>query len=276
MKQLTFMLVALVAMMGMVSCDNKDPEQIAQFQQEFYVRSVDKNDHSVQFSQTVSVITANYTQSEMDITVTAKLNGSASATIQFLKLAMAYDPTTGMYSMSKGANTTVSGGAAVSDIEGSFDMNTGIMYLHFVADGKYDVYCTTRLLYPYGSATSSYEKNGEKKTSTADDFCLAIELNADGTKANLTLYNVSLETDIAKVIYVDYASIPVTVTADGYVLEAAALEAAIDNVPKKDYDMTDFKATINTQGRRINGSFTIDGHDVTFSAKMLNESYILF
>ena len=40
--------------------------------------------------------------------------------------------------------------------------------------------------------------------------------------------------------------------------------------------MTDFKATINTQGRRINGSFTIDGHDVTFSAKMLNESYILF
>ena len=197
---------------------------------------------------------------------------SSSSTVQIKELAMVYDAYTGMFSIKKGANTTVSGGATVDNFDGTFDYNTGVMFLNFFIDGKYHVVCTTRLLYPYGNSTSTYEKDGQTKTCTVDDFCLAIELNDEGTKANLTLYNVQLENEKDKVIYIEYASIPVTVNTVGYNLEAASLEAKIDNLVKPDYDITNFKATISNNGRRINGSFIINGHTVAFSAKMLNET----
>ncbi|MBP5561843.1 MAG: hypothetical protein J6X70_08625 [Muribaculaceae bacterium] len=271
MKKITLLLMGLVAMTGMVSCDDKDPDQTAQFQQEYYIRSVNIDDQSVQFSKSVSVINVNYTKDIMDITVTVKLNASSSTTIQLKELALAYDAYTGMFSIKKGATTTVSDGATVDNFDGTFDYNTGVMYLNFFVDGKYHVVCTTRLLYPYGNSTSTYEKEGQTKTCTVDDFCLALELNDEGTKANLTLYNVQLETEKDKVIYIEYASLPVTVNVVGYNLEAASLEAKIDNLVKPDYNITDFKATITDNGRRINGSFIINGHTMVFNAKMLNE-----
>ena len=275
MKKITLLLLGLVAMTGMVSCNNEDPEQIVQFQQEFYIRSVNNDDNSVKFSKSMSLVNADFTSGEMDLTISVKLDDTHSATVQIKRLVLNYDAMSGLFTISKGATTTVEGGAVVGFFTGTLDNNTNIMYVNFEADGKYNVACTTRLLYPYGVMNSTYEKNGTKKTCKDNDFALAIELNEDGTKAKFTLYNVLLEDEQDMVIYIDYASAAVTPKIDGYYIEAATLEATIDNIAKKDYDITDFKATLTGHGRYIEGSFTIGGHEVTFKAKMLNDSTVL-
>lgn len=271
MKKSAFlMLAALTLIVGLNACtDSNDPDQIAQFQQEFYNRVVDNSDNSVKYSTTLATVTLNGTKQTMELYTSVKVTESSSVSMHLTDLVLKYDATTGVYTITTGEGTKIdASGNTVGNFSGAFDMNTGVLKTSFTLNDTHRVYTTSRLIYPYGKSTSTYASDEATKQYTNENFSISIALNSEGTSATLSLYNVMLEENAHATEVVNYTSLPVTVTSTGYTFAASSLDAIVENVPRTELNITGFNATATNQGNDLNGSFKVNGHDVTFSVKM--------
>lgn len=202
----------------------------------------------------------------LSLTIRAKLDGAKESTVEFKDLTMTEN---------KGVYSFKASGSGVEDLRGKLDFNEGTLRLNYNIDGKYRVIATTPEVFSTKCATSCVYGEGKSFTSNATMY----------------QYNIDTESLTAKMVVMDFVdqsakrtltnvkaltAAKVTVTKDGYVIEAESLPTTTTYILNGKattttlYPIADLKATIDLENDKYDATFKLANITITATGAINN------
>ena len=255
------MTMLLSACVGSSSNDNKVTREFA-----FVSRTTGPDLDGVQLCLNTISLEINYTDNTVVSKVTLALGSNKTIYFQTDPLSLSYDAAVGATVFGTRSITATSGDV-IDAYNVQWNTATGVMLFNIVVDGSYLSIGNTNLGYVDCNLHSVYnaEKEGESDEVNLSDVQVAFTLDASNHKATMYLYNIQLSSTEARQVNVAYTDIDYVATTDGF--EFSTKEAAA-SASSTYYNITDLKATLSDQTRRLNMTFKSGDHDVTISGRM--------
>ncbi len=265
MKKILIPFIALVLALATASCIGND-EPTNSFTQvvKMYNRAIGDNIDGCLFSTSTTQIAIDMNAATISLSTSARINDRQRPSFKVEVLKMTTQ-SAGLYTFSA-SNVKCDNGSVVTNLQGTFDMNAGVMYLQYLVDGETTVYSTSLLAYAYTNLSSS--KDGGVPQTFSNSMMIFRLDSKDSTKATLEVRNLQLSATDPGVDAATYDTVSVKVTDDGYMLTADRLKS---NTYGSTYDMTDFNGVVSNQGRVLNVTFKCKGYDVKYHGSMFKE-----
>lgn len=249
MKKIIF-LFAMMAVVLFTSCKDDEPVNKESTSTTMYYRSIAGDE--VAFSHGETQVEFNYTDGTIQITTQYKdLDGqSRTLTTPAMKMtARANTP-----SIVDFKETASSTRIDIDNLQGSIDLNTGMMYLSFTVDGTTQVVGTTILVYAYTTTTIIDPDKGDSHSHQLSSYSFAIDSKGETGRMQITDFypNITGTAHLQSIIFED---LEVTPTTTGYRITAHEATSQQGN----SYTVTNVDFTLDDQCRIIDGSFECKG-----------------
>lgn len=265
MKKILIPFIALVLALATASCiGNDEPTNSMTQVVKMYNRAMGDNIDGCLLSTATTQIAIDMNAATISLSTSARVNDrqKVSFKIELMKMT---SQSAGLYTFSA-SSVKCDNGSVVTNLQGTFDMNAGVMYLQYLVDGQTTVYSTSLLAYAYTTLSSS--KDGGNPQEFTNSMMIFRLDSKDSTKATLEVRNLQLSATDLGVDAATYDTVNVQVTESGYLLTADRLKS---NTYCSTYDMTDFNGVVTNQGRVLNATFKCKGYDVKYHGSMFKE-----
>ena len=265
MKHFIHIITGISAVIALSACSH-DSNSEYKFEEQTYYRIVNLNTQNVSFARSTVNCTLNPDDKTIQISTTISMNGS---NITIDSSTMPY--TTPSANTYKFGGTAKASGHDVTNFNGLYDGATNAIYLEMNIDSHHGLYITSIPLFPYTTTTvtNNMFSSDSSEPLILDDCSYGFIFDNTLVDGIFAILNFKLTAIDSRIEEIDYKGITVTPTADGYSIQASLLSPSVSGSLEK-YTITDFKADITEQGRKVEGSFTCSNKDVTFSGKAFN------
>lgn len=290
MKRLLSIFAVMAMVLSMQSCigssDTPDYNQSISLKGYNHVTEItSSSSDNVRLKAAKYNIGINMTANTLDLDITGAFDANGDETTMYLKnIKFSYSATTGFtFSLAEatptssdgtehkitGLNGNITQWAIVnSDQTAYFYMS--LLQISYTLDSKYDVFATIEtstgtspeVLFTNCSTTTTAESVSPFSTTVTTYM---ITFNST-TSANVTLRSAQFSQRMPQTSMV-FPNIPVTLTKDGYVLEAAEITPTINDTPMPSYKISNFKLEATNKGTVANTSFNCTISDVLYTVK---------
>ena len=259
MKKLSFMLLSLLAVTMLTACGNEDePDNKQTLTSIINTRAIVGDD--VVFSQGSAKVELDYTNMLISFTADYKDADGQSHSLSTPSMKLISEGGA-IYTFNA---TSGQGVGSVLSLEGTIDMNTGMLWFRFLS-GSTEYVSTSQLLYAYTTTNITNPDNGNHGSHKQSGYLFA--LDARGETCIMKIFNfVSTLNGAIDAVEVQYQDLTVTPTATGYRITAPEVESSI----KGFYALTNVDITLDDQCNVIAGSFKSNGLEFEFSGNVFN------
>ncbi len=249
-KKLMNLMLAVLAMSLLTACNNDDEyENKQKFTTAINNRAC--RNGVVVFSQGTAEVEINFNGSlamhTIKITSTYKdIDGqSHTLTTPELEMPSPYGSPIGIYSFS----TTNDLGGGVRNLEGTIDIQTGMMRYSFQQD-DYTMVCTTNLLFN-NVITNISDEAGATSNTNMSSYLFMLDSNAKTCVMQISNFVPGVNGAVQAAV-VEYKGLNVTITDDGYLIKSDLAKATQGG----SFDLTDVDVTIDRDCTHFSGSFS--------------------
>lgn len=265
MKKFLIPFIALVLALATASCiGNDEPTNSITQVVKMYNRALGDDIDGCVFSTSTTQIAIDMNAATISLSTSTRIayRQKVSFKVELLKMT---SQSAGLYTFSA-SNVKCDNGNVVTNLQGTFDMNAGVMYLQYLVDGQTTVYSTSLLAYAYTTLSSS--KDGGNPYESPSSMMIFRLDSKDSTKATLEVRNLQLSATDPGIDAATYDTVSVQVTESGYQLTADKLK---NNTYGSTYEITNFNGVVTNQGRVLNATFKCKGYDVKYHGSMFKE-----
>lgn len=232
-------LLALLAVVMLTACNDEDDTENTQTLKATVNARAVNGDNAV-FSQGETTFELDYTDNTIQI----------SGDYKDSKGNLASMSTAAMTMTSAASHTYTFTSSDAYHVNGCLDMSTGVIWYTFTDANGCSVYCSTHLYFAYATTTVT---DADASIETQDiDYMIGID--SKGQTCDLYILNFMPDTrqgHITQEFW--YKELTLTPTATGYTVTAASAKCDYSSR----FDITDFNAVIDSQARRITGSYKV-------------------
>ncbi len=287
MKKLLSIFAVLAMVLMTQSCvgssDTPDYNQSISLKGYNHINELTSTDNPIRLKAAKYNIGINMGDYTMDIDITGAYDASGDeTTLYFKKIKYSYSSTTGFTFSLAEATPTSSDGTEhkVTDLKGNITqwaiLNSGestyfflsLLQISYTLDSKYEVFATIEtststlpeVLFTNCSTKTTAESVSPFSTTVTTYM---VKFNST-TNADVILRNAQFSQRMPQTSMV-FPNLPVTLTKDGYVIEAAEITPTVNDTPMASYKISNFKFEATNKGTISNTSFNCTISDVPYT-----------
>ena len=258
MKQLFIYAFAVMALTMLTACGNEDePVNKQTFNVTINARIIGED--NIIFSQGKAYVELDNIAKTIKITTDYKTPDGQSTTIATPEMKLTSAGGYEVYSFSDHSATSSTG-----PVEGTIDMNSGMMWYKFTFDASAPIVCTTQLLYSYMKTIIINPDNNFQYTNEQSQYLFTLDSDGKTCSMQISNFTPNIAGNVIPGGTIKYNSLAVTPTATGYTITADKAESSYMGT----YTITGLHVNLDGQGRLIDGQFKCADLDFVITGSM--------
>lgn len=264
MKKLNILLLAALTLLTSACVGSSKNDNVVKREFGYTARTTGPGIDGVMLCQNTISLEVNYDEGTALARVTLALGGNKTVFFEVPRRQLTYDATVGA-SVLNASNITTSGGDVIDNFVLQWNTNTGAMLITTVVNGQYTSVGNTNLGYVNCKLHTLLDTDKEHDEGNRNDVQVAFNINSTNQRGIMTIYNFALGSAEDHTVNLTYSDLNCTITGDGFEFTAAEANPGIEY-----YKITNLRAVLSNQTRRLTITYKCNDYDVTITGNLFN------